>query len=79
MSLLKLQCENIWLKYITVVDMVVWLHMLSGPSCVCCTVWNLVLNSAADSFKNNFLVHQLIMKNFNNKILSKNYMPMFSF
>jgi len=30
-SLLKLQCYNIWLKYITVVNLAVWLHMLSGP------------------------------------------------
>jgi len=30
-SLLKLQCYNNWLKYIIVFNLVVWLHMLSGP------------------------------------------------
>ena len=64
MSLLKLQCENIQLKYIIVVDLVVWLHICYQVLCVCCTVQNLGLNSAADSFKNNFLVHQLVIKNF---------------
>jgi len=33
-SLLMLQCYNIWLKYIIVVNLAVWLHMLSGP-CWC--------------------------------------------
>jgi len=30
--LLKLQCQNNWLKYIIVVNLVVWRQMLSGPS-----------------------------------------------
>ena len=31
MSLLKLQCLKSQLKYIGIVNLVVWLHMLSGP------------------------------------------------
>jgi hypothetical protein len=31
LSLLKIQCENSQLKYIGVVNLVVWLHMLSDP------------------------------------------------
>ena len=38
-SLLKLQCWNIWLKYIIVVHLAVWLHMLPHPCwCVSCTL-----------------------------------------
>jgi len=42
-SLLKLQCHNIWLKYIIVVNLVVWLRVLSGP----CWRISQILNSAA--------------------------------
>ena len=34
-SSLKLQCQNSKLKYIGVVDLVVWLHMLPGPYGIC--------------------------------------------
>jgi hypothetical protein len=37
MSLLKLQCQTSQLKYIGLVNLVVWLHMLSGP-CWCMSV-----------------------------------------
>jgi hypothetical protein len=34
MTLLKLQCQNSQLKYNGLVNLMVWLHMLSGP-CWC--------------------------------------------
>jgi len=46
-SLLKLQCQSNCLKYFIVVNLVVWLSMLSGPCwCVCCTVQNLTQSAA---------------------------------
>jgi len=46
-TLLKLQRQNIWLKYIVVVNLVVWLHMVFGP-CWCMYAAGQVQNSAAE-------------------------------
>jgi hypothetical protein len=41
LSLLKLQLLNNQLEHNGMVNLVVWLHMLSGPCwCVCRPVWN---------------------------------------
>ena len=47
MSLLKLQCKNSQLKYIGVVNLVVWLHTctLSGPYwCMSAALWQTYTN-----------------------------------